>query len=322
MYRMMELQIFSGTANEDLSRRIAEETGIPLGEVDIERFAEGEIFVKYIQNIRNADVFIIQPTCAPPNENMMELLIMIDAARRASAGRITAVLPFYGYARQDRKNQPRVPISAKLMANVLVTAGADRILTMDLHAGQIQGFFDIPVDHLYAAPVFARYLRTVLNSQAVVVAPDVGSVKMAQLYSDILECAFALVAKRRIDARNVQASHLVGDVENRDCVLVDDLTTTAGTLIEAARKLRENGAQRIFAAVSHCSLTAEGYKRLEDSCITELVTTDSVPVPYDKDGSKVRVLSVANLLGEAIRRIHEARSVSSLFRMNNEQDTN
>ncbi|MBT3378934.1 MAG: ribose-phosphate pyrophosphokinase [Lentisphaerae bacterium] len=317
----MGIRLFSGTANPDLSSRIADELGKPLGKVEISRFPEGEVHVQYTDNIRGADVYIIQPTCAPPNENLMELLILLDAARRASAKQITAVLPFYGYARQDRKDRPRVPISAKLVANLLVTAGAQRVLTMDLHAQQIQGFFDVPVDHLYAAPVLVRYLIEAMDSEVVVVAPDSGGVKMAHAYADMLDCGFALVAKRRIDAERVESSHLVGDVAGRDCVLVDDLTTTAGTLAAAAEKLKENGANRVFAAVSHCCLTDKGFQTLRDSCITELVTTDSVPLdPCRAGDSKLKVLSVAGLLAEAIKRIHKRRSVSSLFRLKSAPD--
>jgi ribose-phosphate pyrophosphokinase len=239
---------------------------------------------------------------------------MLDAARRASSQRITAILPFYGYARQDRKDQPRVPITAKLVANLLQTAGADRVLTMDLHAGQIQGFFDIPVDHLHAAPVLVRYLRGVLGPRAVVVAPDVGSVKMAQSYSDMVGCGFAVVVKRRVSAEEVAACHLVGDVRGRDCVLVDDITTTAGTLVAAAQQLQRAGAERVFAAVSHCGLTESGCRRIDESPLTELVTTDSIP-PTGCRSAKVRTLSVAELLAEAVRRIHEGCSVSSLFRL-------
>ncbi|MGL4854185.1 MAG: ribose-phosphate diphosphokinase, partial [Lentisphaeria bacterium] len=226
------LHIFSGTANPELADKIAKNLGLSLGEVDVLRFPDGEIFVKYHENIRGDDVFIVQPTCYNPNENLMELLIMLDAAKRASAGRITAVIPFYGYARQDRKDQPRVPITAKLVADLLTAAGADRVLTFDLHAQQIQGFFDIPVDHLYASPVIVKYLRKVVDpANLIVVAPDTGSVKMAQSYSDMIGCGFAVVAKRRISATEVASSHLVGDVEGRDCVIVDDMTATAGTLI-------------------------------------------------------------------------------------------
>ena len=311
----MQIRLFSGTANPALAESIARELGSSLGSIEVGRFPGGEIFVKFAENIRGADVFMIQPTCSPPNENLMELLIMLDAARRASAGRTTAVLPFFGYARQDRKDQPRVPITAKLVANLLVTAGADRVLTMDLHAQQIQGFFDIPVDHLYAAPVLVGYLNKALGREAVVVAPDSGGVKMAHAYSDMLGSGFAVVAKRRISADRVASSHLVGEVDNRDCVLVDDLTTTADTLVQAAEVLKEGGANRIFAAVSHCCLTPDGFAALRNSRITELVTTDSVPVAEADKDHKVRVLSVAKPLAEAIKRIHEGHSVSSLFRL-------
>ena len=315
---MLDLHLFSGTANPELARKMAEVLELPLGSVEIHRFAEGEIFVKYIQNIRGGDVFIVQPTCSPPNENLMELLIMLDAAKRASAARITAVLPFYGYARQDRKDQPRVPISAKLVANLLVTAGATRVLTMDLHSQQIQGFFDIPVYHLYAATLFVRYLRGIVDSTAVVVAPDSGSVKMAYSYAGMLNFGFAVVAKRRISADKVASSHLVGDVEGRDCVLVDDLTTTGSTLIEAATLLKRHGANRVFAAISHYCVTRQGHDRLQQSCLHEIVTTDSIPLPPDWEPGKTTMLSIAELLAEAVRRIHGGQSVSSLFRLHEE----
>lgn len=307
--------IFSGTANPAFAEEVARTLEVELGDVRVERFPDGEVFVKFIQNIRGRDVFIIQPTCAPPNENLMELLIMLDAARRASARRITAVLPFFGYARQDRKDQPRVPITAKLVANLLTTAGADRILTVDLHAQQIQGFFDIPVDHLYAGTIFVKYLRRALSKEAVVVAPDSGGVKMAHSYSSMLGAGLAIVAKQRTDARNVTASHVVGDVVGKDCVIVDDLTTTAGTLIAAAEKLIEVGAKRVFAAVTHCLLDEDSCKRLEKSPITQLVTTNTVPCASIEHAGKVKVLSVAPLIAEAILRINEERSISSLFRL-------
>ena len=311
----MELQIFSGSANEPLAKQIADSLSMSLGDVEFTRFPDGELLVKYTQNIRGSDVFIVQPTCSPPAENMMQLLVMLDAARRASAQRVTAVLPFYGYARQDRKDQPRVPITAKLAANLLVTAGADRVLTVDLHSQQVQGFFDIPVDHLYAAPVLMQYLNGVIGKDSVVVAPDSGGVKMAHSYSTAMETGLAIVAKRRVSAEEVSTMHLVGDVEGRDCVLVDDVVTTAGTLCGAAEKLRKAGAERIFAAVSHCNITEKGNKRLQESSITQLVTSDSVPCEYAEGNDQIKVLSVAGLLAEAIRRIHENQSVSSLFRM-------
>ena len=311
----MDIKLFTGTAHPDLARRIAESIGTRLGETRIGRFPGGEISFKFEEHVRGDDVFIIQPTCSPPNENLMELLIMLDAARRASCGRITAVLPFFGYARQDRKDQPRVPITAKLVANLLVTAGAERVLTMDLHAQQIQGFFDIPVDCLHAAPVLVGHLQTLLRPEAVVVAPDSGSVKIAQAYADMLGAGFAVVAKRRVNATQVASSHLVGEVKGRDCVLADDLTATASTLVQAAERLAEAGAGNIYAAVSHCCLTPSGLEALRHSPIQQLFATDSVPLAPDLADPKVRLLSVARLLGEAVRRIHEGESVSTLFRL-------
>ena len=260
------------------------------------------------------DVFIIQSTCSPTNENLMELLIMLDAARRASAARITAVIPFYGYARQDRKDKPRVPITAKLVANLLTVAGANRILSMDLHAQQIQGFFDIPVDHLYAAPVLIPYLKDKLNSESVVVSPDSGSVKMAQSFADRIGCGFAVVAKRRVDASTVASSHLVGDVKGRTCLIVDDMTSTAGTLCAAADLLRREGAGRIYASVSHFLASEKAREKLANSAIEELITTNSVP-NHIFFGNKVQVMDIAPLLADAIKRIHEGESVSSLFNM-------
>jgi len=268
--------------------------------------------VRVKENIRGGDVFVLQPICYPPNENLMELLIIIDAMRRASAARITAVLPFYGYARQDRKDQPRVPITAKLVANLLVAAGANRLLTIDLHAQQIQGFFDIPVDHLYASPVFVKHLKRKDLRNPVVVSPDTGGVKAAYAYSQLLKCGLAIVAKERKNASEVDVFTVVGDVKGCTAVIVDDLTTTAGTLCSAADILAERGATAIYAAVSHAAITKEGVGRLKNSPIRELVVTDTVPLP-DTAGFPVTVLSVAELLGEAISRIHENQSVTSLF---------
>lgn len=308
------MKVFSGNANPELSKRIAEYLKISLGEVHIGRFPDGEIFVKIQENIRGQDVFIVQPTCRPANENLVELLIMIDAARRASASRITAVLPFYGYGRQDRKDRPRVPITAKLVANLLVAAGANRIVCMDLHAQQIQGFFDIPVDHLYAGPTIVKYLRKQEIDNPVVVSPDPGGLKMAHAYSNMLGSGLAIVAKQRRSATEVEAINLVGDVQGCNALLVDDMTTTAGTLCEGARILKARGARSVRAAVSHAMLTDEGVQRLQKSNITELVTTDSIP-PGDWKGFPVTVLSVAELMGETILRIHNNQSVSSLFRV-------
>jgi len=308
------VKILAGTAHRELAERIAAQVGAKLCDVQISRFPDGEIFVKIAENVRGDDIFIIQPTSYPPNENLMELLIIIDAARRASAKRITAVMPFYGYARQDRKDQPRVPITAKLVANLLVAAGTNRLLTMDLHAQQIQGFFDIPVDHLYAAPVFVKYLREQKLSDLVVVAPDTGGMKLAATYADMLDAGVAVVGKERKNAERVEATHLVGDVKGCNTILVDDMTSTAGTLTAAAGLLEKAGAASIRAMVSHSLLNGLGVERLNASPIIELVTTDSVPARCET-GPRVKVLSVAGLLAEAIRRIHENHSVTSLFQI-------
>jgi ribose-phosphate pyrophosphokinase len=283
-----------------------------LGKCTIHPFPDGETFVKIEENVRGEDVFIVQPTSPPTNHNLMELFIMMDALRRASADRITAVLPFYGYARQDRKDQPRVPITAKLVANLLVAAGANRILTIDLHAQQIQGFFDIPVDHLYAAPVMYEYLRRKNLKDLVVVSPDVGGLKMAHAYSQVLEAGLAIVAKRRKSASDVEAMAVIGEIKGKNILLVDDLTETAGTLTQAASLLKKKGAKAILACVSHAILNEIGIERLRKSVIDELITTDTVQRP-PIDGVKIVTLSVAGLLGEAIKRIHSNESVNSLF---------
>jgi len=307
----LDLRIFSGTAHPVLADEIAEYLGVRRSDATVKHFPDGETWVKINENIRKRDIFIIQPTCPPTNQNLMELLIMVDAARRASAESITAVIPFFGYARQDRKDQPRVPITSKLVANLLTAAGVTRVLTIDLHAGQIQGFFDIPVDHLYAKPVLIRYLRERgVSDNLVVVSPDVGGMKMAHSYSKALECPLAIVAKNRISATEVEAISLIGEVEGRDVFLVDDISQTAGTLVSASRLLRENGAKRIFAGVSHAVLNDQGRQRIADSEIEELITTNSTP---HASGPKVSVVSVAEILGEAIRRIHLGESVTSLF---------
>ena len=306
------MKLISGTAHRALAERIAEVIGQPLADVHVTAFPDGETFVKINENIRGADVFIVQPSCPPTNHNIMELLIMVDAARRASAGRITAVMPFFGYARQDRKDQPRVPITAKLVANLLTSAGVGRVLTMDLHAPQIQGFFDIPVDHLYAKSALIGYLRERHpdTSNLTVVSPDVGGVKMARAYADALGADLAIVAKHRVSATRVEAMNVIGDVNGRDVLLVDDMTETAGTLTAAAEILQKNGAKRIFAGVSHAILGDLAHERLRDSAIEEIITTDSVPQAV---GEKVCTVGIAPLLGEAIRRISGGQSVTSLF---------
>ena len=306
------MKIFTGNANPVLAEKISEHLKQDLGQIEIKRFPDGEIFVQVKENIRGRDVFIVQSICCSPNDALMELLIMIDAMRRASAARITAVLPFYGYARQDRKDKPRVPITAKLVANLLVAAGANRLLTMDLHAQQIQGFFDIPVDHLYAAPIIINYLKEKEFGHKVIVAPDTGGVSAAYAYSQMLECGLAVVAKQRKSPTEVESLTLVGDVEGCTAIMIDDLTTTAGTLCSAAKLLKERGALDIYAAVTHASIVPSGIDRLKESVIKELVVTDTVPI-IDSDGFPVEILSVSGLLGEAILRIHENRSVTSLF---------
>ena len=309
-----EMKIFCGSAHRQLAQRICASIGVPLGDATVTSFPDGETFVKIDENIRGRDVFFVQPTCPPTNQNLMELLIMVDAAKRASAARITAVIPFFGYARQDRKDQPRVPITAKLVANLLTAAGVDRVLTMDLHAQQVAGFFDIPVDHLFAAPVIIRYLRSKEIHDPVVVSPDVGGLKMASACSTALGASLAIVAKRRKSAEEVEAMNVIGEVEGRNVILVDDLTETAGTLTSAARILKERGAQAILACVSHAVLSDLALERLKKSAITELICTNSVPVRTG-DGFPITTLCIAELLGEGIKRIHDDESVSSLFKV-------
>lgn len=307
--------VFTGNANRELAQRICHHLGIPLGAADVNSFPDGETFVRIHENIRGRDVFIVQPTCPPTNQHLMELFIFIDAARRASAARITAVIPFYGYARQDRKDKPRVPITAKLVANLLVAAGANRVLTMDLHAQQIQGFFDIPVDHLYAAPVFYKHLRTMGLENLVVVSPDTGSLKMASAYAEMLNASLAIVVKRRFSATEVEATHIIGEVSGKNVLIVDDITESAGTLTSAASLLQRAGAKKIIAGVSHAILNELALTRLKDSPITELITTNSTPQPTDTRGFQLTTLCVASLLGEAIKRISYGESVTSLFRI-------
>ncbi len=320
MPRRFEMKIFTGSAHRQLAQRIADYVGVPLGDAMVDSFPDGETMVKINENVRGRDVFIVQPTCPPTNQNIMELLIMTDAARRASAARITAVIPFFGYARQDRKDQPRVPITAKLVANLLTAAGVTRVLTMDLHAQQVAGFFDIPVDHLYAAPVLLKYMRErgFKDSETVVVSPDVGGLKMAAAYSQALGAGLAIVAKRRKSPTETESLYVIGDVEGKNAVIVDDLTETAGTLTNAAEALKKHGAKKIFAGVSHAVLSDLAIERLRKSHIEELITTDSVPVRM-AEGCTVKILSIAELLGEGIKRIHDNESVTSLFEINGGQ---
>lgn len=307
------LKVFSGNSNRPLAEEICKNIGIPLGEATVTAFPDGESFVKINENIRGQDVYIVQSTCTPTNHHLMELLIMIDAARRASAHRITAVMPFYGYARQDRKDQPRVPITAKLVANLLTAAGANRVLTMDLHSQQIQGFFDIPVDHLFASPVFFKYLESFKGENLVVVSPDVGGMKMAAAYAGILGAGLGMVWKKRTSATTVESVNIVGEVDGKDVLIIDDITETAGTLVNAAKLLRANGAVSVRAAVSHALLGEIAYERLQGGVIDELITTNSIPV--DARGLPIKVLSIAELLGQAIARINNNESVTSLFQV-------
>ena len=295
-----------------LAQEICDYLGVPLGSATVNSFPDGESFVRIEENVRGMDVFIIQSTSNPANQNLMELFIMIDAAKRASASRITAVIPFYGYARQDRKDQPRVPITSKLVANLLVSAGASRVLAVDLHAQQIQGFFDIPVDHLYASPVMLDYLKEIDREKLTLFSPDVGGMKMAAAYANFLKVPLGFIAKRRMDAETVEAISLVGDTEGRDILIVDDMTETAGTLCAAAEILKKNGARRVLAAVSHGVLNEKGYDRLSEGMIDELITTNTTPV-QQREGIPITVLSVSKLLGEAIKRIHINESVTGLF---------
>lgn len=314
MRHSSEMKIFTGSAHRELARRIANYVEVPLGDATVDSFPDGETYVKINENVRGRDVFIVQPTCPPTNQNLMELLIMVDAARRASAARITAVIPFFGYARQDRKDQPRVPITAKLIANLLTAAGVNRILTMDLHAQQVAGFFDIPVDHLQALPVIHRYFASKNIENLVVVSPDVGGVKNAGYYAQALGAGLAIVSKRRKSPTEIEHLHVIGDVKDKDVFIVDDLTETAGTLTSAALILKKHGAKTIYAGVSHAVLSDLAVDRLKKSEIAELITTNSVPVRAS-DGIPVTVLCIAELLGEGIKRIHNDESVSSLFEL-------
>ena len=309
-----DLMVFTGNANPELAKKMAQHLDMPLGIASVSEFSDGEISVEIGENVRGKDVFIVQPTCAPTNDNLMELLIMCDALRRSSASRITAVIPYFGYARQDRKDQPRVPITSKLVANLLVSAGATRVLTVDLHAQQIQGFFDIPVDHLYASPVLFEYLKDIDTSNLTLFSPDVGGMKMASAYAGMLDVPLGFIAKRRTSAETVEAVSMVGDVDGRDILLVDDMTETAGTLCAAAELLKKNGAKSVMAAVSHGVLNDMGYERIANGLLDRLITTDTTPVEQ-RDGVPITVLSVAALLGEGIKRIHDNASVTGLFKI-------
>jgi ribose-phosphate pyrophosphokinase len=306
------LKLLSGTANRGLAEEIARHLGIELCRVNLGRFADGEISVRIDENVRGNDVFILQPT-NPPAENIMELLLLIDAARRASAARITCVMPYYGYARQDRKDQPRVPIGAKLMANMIQAAGVDRVLGVDFHQHQLQGFFDVPVDHLYAMPVFTAHYRKMQLHEPVVVAPDVGSAKMARGFAKRLNASLAIIDKRRPQPNVSEVVNVVGDVEGHDCILVDDMIDTAGTVSEASRALKKLGAEDIYICATHALLSGPARQRLNDAPVKEVAVTDTIAIPEERRPSQLCVLTVGDLLSKAIRFTHAEQSVSSLF---------
>jgi ribose-phosphate pyrophosphokinase len=307
------LAVFTGNANPELAESICKYLRVKLADALVTRFSEGEIRVKINENVRGKDVFLIQSTCPPSNENIMELLIMIDALKRASAERITAVLPYYGYGRQDRKDQPRVPITAKLTADLITVAGASRLLTIDLHAGQIQGFFNIPVDHLFAVNVFVEYYKKLNLENLVIVSPDVGGIKMARAYAKRFNAGLAIIDKRRINDEKTVVMNVMGEVKDKNAVIVDDIVATAGSLVEATQALKENGVRDIYAAITHPVLSGPALERIENSALQHLAVCDTIPVKDSKVHPKIKVLSVASLLGEAIKRIHREESVSSLF---------
>jgi len=310
-----DLKIFSGSAHPDLAREIADGLGVSIGRAALRRFSDTEVSFQIDENIRGTDVFVVQPTCTPVDEHLVELCVMIDAFRRSSAARITAVLPYYGYARQDRKDKPRVPISAKLVANLLGAAGTNRVLTMDLHKAQIQGFFDIPVDHLFAAPVFIDYLsRVELTQDVTIVSPDAGGVERARAYAKRLNADLAIIDKRRSEGGHAEVMHVVGQVKDRVCILQDDIVDTAGTLQQASQALKDSGAASVMACAVHGVLSGPAFQRIEDSVLEKLIVTNTIPLRDDfANSGKVQVLSVANLLGKAIQSIHQETSVSSLF---------
>jgi len=309
-----ELRIFTGSAHPALGEAIARHLGVPIGRAHLARFSDGEVWFQIHDNVRGADVFVVQPTCAPVNENLMELLLMLDAFKRSSASRLTTVLPYYGYGRQDRKDKPRVPISAKLVADLLSTAGTDRVLTVDLHAAQIQGFFDIPVDHLFAAPVVIEHVQKMALEDIVVVSPDAGGVERARAYAKRLDASLAIVDKRRDQPNVAEVHNVIGDVEGRTALIVDDIVDTAGTLTKVAEAIKAAGAREVLACCSHAVLSGHAIERIEKSPLSKLIVTDSMPLGKEKLASgKIVVLTIAELLARAIKNIHEETSVTSLF---------
>lgn len=310
-----DMKIFAGNANKELAEEISKELGIPLGICKVGKFSDGEITVDIGETVRGRDVFIIQPTCTPVNDSLMETLILIDAVKRASAGRINAVIPYYGYARQDRKAKAREPITAKLVADLLTTAGADRVVTMDLHAAQIQGYFDIPVDHLSGINTLAEYFHKIIDEDedTVIVSPDVGGVKRARTFANILDCPLAIIEKRRPKANVAEIMNIIGDVEGKNVILVDDIVDTAGTITSAAGVLKDFGAKKVTAAATHGVLSGPAIDRINNSAIEKFLITNTIPVTEDKQSDKIEVVSVAKLFAEAIMRVHNNKSVSRLF---------
>ncbi len=317
MSRSGELRIFTGNANPALGSKIADELGLPLGRLNLTRFADGEIRAMVEESARGMDVFLVQPTCGPVNDNLMELLILVDAFRRASASRITLVIPYYGYSRQDKKIKPREPVTARLVADMITMAGASRVLAVDLHSAQIQGFFQLPLDHLYAGPLFANYFRDngLYDSDHVVVSPDTGGVGRARAMAEALNCPLAIIAKRRPEPNKVEVMEIIGDVSGKVCLMVDDIIDTAGSTVTGACALLERGATSVYASATHGVLSGPALERIEESPIRQLIVTDTIPLPAHAaaQAEKLRVVSVAPLLANAIRRIHEDSSVSELF---------
>jgi ribose-phosphate pyrophosphokinase len=312
--RFDQLKIFTGNANPALANKICAALGCAPGAATVEPFSDGEIRLQILENVRGADVFVVQPTCTPVDRHLIELLLMMDALKRASAERITAVLPYYGYARQDRKDKPRMPISARLIANLIQTAGADRVLTLDLHAAQIQGFFDVPVDHLFAAPVMIEHFESIGRRDLTVVSPDAGGVERARAFAKHLNAPLAIIDKRRTEVNVAEVMHIIGDVEGQHCLIVDDLIDTAGTLVKAAEALLKQGAVSITACATHAVLSGPAVERIESSQIQQVVVTNSIPLREDAIRcTRIKVLSVAPLLARAIQSIHEDGSVSTLF---------
>lgn len=314
-----QIKVFSGNANQELAEDICKELGVPFGACEVGKFSDKELFVNIDETVRGCDVFLIQPTNSPVNDNLMELLIMIDACKRASAGRINAVIPYYGYARQDRKTKAREPITAKLVADLLSVAGIDRVVTMDLHAGQIQGYFDKPVDHLSGVPILAEYFKQMAKDtdmgeeETVIVSPDLGGVTRARNFATILDLPIAIIEKRRPKANVAEVMNVIGDIEGKNVIIVDDIIDTAGTITQAAQVLKDFGAKSVFAAATHGVLSGPAIERIENSVIEQFIITDSIPLSEEKQIDKIKVVSVAPILAEAIKRIHDNESVSTLF---------